>query len=65
MAGNNEYANSTFRLCWISNTSLEVAPITFVANLQTQAITLYARGHGSTASGVLGVDESWTITANA
>lgn len=63
MAENHKYASSTLRLCWISGTSLEVAPITFVGNLQTQAITLYARGHNSTASGILGVDESWTITA--
>ena len=58
------YADTSYRLCWISGTSLEVAPITFVGNLQTQAITLYAKGYKSTASGILGVDESWTITAN-
>lgn len=46
-----------FALGWL-------APITFVGNLQTQAITLYAKGYKSTASGILGVDESWTITAN-
>lgn len=57
------YADSSYRLCWISGTSLEVAPITFVGNLQTQAITLYAKGLHSMASGILGVDESWTITA--
>lgn len=57
------YTDSSYRLCWISGTSLEVAPITFVGNLQTQAITLYAKGYKSTASGILGVDESWTITA--
>lgn len=65
MAGNNKYANSTIRLCWISGTALEAAPISFIGNVQTGAIALYARGHDSTADGVLGVDESWTITANA
>jgi len=65
MATANRYVNGMFRLCWVQNTSLEVAPINFFGNLQTQAITLYARGHDSTASGILGVDESWTITANA
>lgn len=30
----------------------------------TPKITLYAKGYKSTASGILGVDESWTITAN-
>ena len=64
MAENNEYTDSTIRLCWISGTTLEVAPIDFYGNLQTQAITLYAKGSKSTASGILGMDESWTITAN-
>lgn len=50
-------AGAPFALGWL-------APITFVGNLQTQAITLYAKGYKSTASGILGVDESWTITAN-
>ena len=63
MVEDEGYADSSYRLCWISGTSLEVAPITFVGNLQTQAITLYAKGYKSTASGILGVDESWTITA--
>lgn len=65
MANANKYANSTFRLCWINGTTLEAAPISFIGNVQTGAIALYARGHDSTADGVLGVDESWTITANA
>lgn len=63
MAEDERYADSSYRLCWISGTSLEVAPITFFGNLQTQAVTLYAKGYKSTASGILGVDESWTITA--
>lgn len=64
MAEDYRYEDSSYRLCWISGTSLEVAPITFVGNLQTQAITLYAKGLHSMASSILGVDESWTITAN-
>lgn len=64
MVEDDRYADISYRLCWISGTSLEAAPITFVGNLQTQAITLYAKGYKSTASGILGVDESWTITAN-
>lgn len=63
MLANGEYANSTNRLCWISGTTLEVAPISFFSNVQTGAIALYARGRTSTADGILGVDESWTITA--
>lgn len=65
MMVDNRYVDHSVRLCWISGTTLEVAPIDFYGNLQTQAITLYAKGNGSTASGSLGVDESWTITANA
>jgi hypothetical protein len=54
-------------LCWIDTASgyLEKAPLGFSGNLQSQAITLWAKGLHSTASGILGVDESWTITANA
>jgi len=53
-------------LCWIDTASgsLEKAPIGFSGNLQSQTITLWAKGLHSTASGVLGVDDSWTITAN-
>lgn len=54
-------------LCWIDATSgyLEKAPLGFSGNLQSQAITLWAKGLHSTATGVLGVDTSWTIAANA
>ena len=65
MMVDDRYADHTVRLCWISGTTLEVAPIDFYGNLQTQAITLYAKGSGSMVSGILGVDESWTIAANA
>jgi hypothetical protein len=64
MAEASEYINGALRLCWISGTTLEVAPIAFFGNLQTQAVTLYAKGNGSTALGILGFDTSWTITAN-
>ena len=57
------FSNTKIRLCWISGTTLEVAPISFFGNLQTRAITLWAKGLHSMASGILGVDESWTITA--
>lgn len=65
LARNDMYAKQSLRLCWISGTTLEAAPITFYGNLQTQAITLYARGRTSMASGVLGVDDSWAIAASA
>lgn len=63
MAEDYRYANGAYRLCWISGTALEAAPISFFGNVQTGAIALYARGHTSTADGILGVDTSWTITA--
>ena len=54
-------------LCWIDTASgyLEKAPLGFSGNLQSQTILLWAKGLHSTASGILGVDESWTIAANA
>lgn len=55
--------NGLVRLCWIYGTDMEIAPMEVVGNVQTGAITLYAKGLHSTASGVLGVDTSWTITA--
>lgn len=63
MVEDSAYANGAFRLCWMYGTELEVAPMTFIGNLQTQANTIYAKGLHSMASGVLGVDTSWTITA--
>ena len=61
------HMNIRSMLCWIDAASgyLEKAPIGFSGNLQSQAITLWAKGLHSTASGILGVDESWTIAANA
>lgn len=63
MADGGEYIDSTIRLCWIYNGSLEAAPISFLGNVQTGVIALYARGYNSTTLGILGVDTSWTITA--
>lgn len=55
--------NGLVRLCWIYGTDMEIAPMEVVGNVQTGAVTLYAKGLHSTASGVLRVDTSWTITA--
>ncbi len=51
------------RLCWISqpNGVLEVSTISFLGNLQTNAVVCYAKGHFSSASGTIGIDDSWTI----
>ena len=61
MLKNNEFTNSTNRLCWIKGTFIETAAIAFFGDLQSGHITLYANGVDSTASGKLGVDTSWAI----
>ena len=55
------------RLFWLdTNTGyLDSGVMMLSGSIQTQAITVWAKGLHSTATGVLGVDESWTITANA
>lgn len=52
------------RLCWIdmSSMTVEIASIGYSITLQG-SLTFYARGLHSVASGVAGVDNSWTITA--
>lgn len=62
MLENDEYANITNRLCWIKGSYIEVAAITFLGDLQSGQITLYAGGMDSIASGKLGIDTSWTIS---
>lgn len=55
------------RLFWLdTNTGyLDSGVMMLSGSVQTQAITLWAKGLHSTASGILGVDKSWTIAANA
>lgn len=55
------------RLFWLdTNTGyLDSGVMMLSGSVQTQAITVWANGLYSTASGVLGVDDSWTIAANA
>lgn len=55
--------NNRHYLSWMDGARLEVAPLNAKVDTQTEAITLYARGQSSMAYGVMGVDESWTITA--
>lgn len=54
-------------LVWLNGTVVESARLQFYAvmNGSSAVSYVYARGNGSTASGVLGMDESWTIAANA
>lgn len=54
-------------LVWANGSTVEGARLQFyVAMNGTSAIPyVYAKGHSSTASGIIGVDDSWTIAANA
>lgn len=64
LAAASESNDVRTRLCWIDMNSMtvEIAAIGYSVSLQN-ALTLYARGLHSVASGVAGVDDSWTVTA--
>lgn len=61
------FMKDAMMLVWLNGTVVEGARLQFYGVLNgTNVIPhVYAKGNGSMASGVLGVDESWTITANA
>lgn len=48
--------------CWMNGTEMEFARLSVSVNTGTNAITLYLRGRTSIATGVMGVDSSWTVT---
>lgn len=47
---------------WINGTELELAKLSVSVNTSNSAITLYLRGRTSIATGIMGVDSSWTVT---
>lgn len=47
---------------WMNGTELEFARLSVSVNTSNSAITLYLRGRTSIATGVMGVDSSWTVT---
>ena len=51
--------------CWMNGAEMEFARLSISANTGTSAITLYLRGRTSIATGIMGVDSSWTVTALA
>lgn len=51
--------------CWMNGTEMEFARMAVSVNTGTSAITLYLRGRTSIATGVMGVDSSWTVTQYA
>ena len=48
--------------CWMNGTEMEFARMSISVNTGTSAITLYLRGRTSIATGIMGVDSSWTVT---
>ena len=48
--------------CWMNGAELEFARLSVSVNTGTNAITLYLRGRTSIATGIMGVDSSWTVT---
>lgn len=50
---------------WMNGTELELARLDGSMNTSTSAITLYLRGRTSIATGTMGVDSAWTVSALA
>lgn len=48
--------------CWMNGSEMEFARMSVSVNTGTSAITLYLRGRTSIATGIMGVDSSWTVT---
>lgn len=48
--------------CWMNGTEMEFARMSVSVNTGTSTITLYLRGRTSIATGIMGVDNSWTVT---
>jgi len=61
------FMRDAMMLVWLNGTVVEGARLQFYGVLNgTNVIPhVYAKGNGSTASGILGVDTSWTIAASA
>lgn len=47
---------------WMNGTEMEFARLSVSVNTSNSAITMYLRGRTSIATGIMGVDSSWTIT---
>lgn len=50
---------------WMNGTELEFARLSVSMNTSTSALTLYLRGRTSIATGTMGVDSAWTVSALA
>ena len=62
---NSVHMDIRSRLCWIDLTSgyLESAQMVFSGDLEARTMTVWAKGLYSQATGVMGVDTSWTVTS--
>lgn len=49
---------------WLNGTEVEFARLGVGLNGTNNAVTMYLRGRTSTASGVMGIDNAWTVTPN-
>jgi hypothetical protein len=49
---------------WMNGSTLEFSRLNVSADVSTGAVTVYLRGRTSTATGIMGVDTSWTVTPN-
>lgn len=56
--------NPRVMIAWMNGTELELSRIGVSANTSNNEVTLYLRGRTSTATGIFGVDSSWTVTPN-
>lgn len=50
---------------WMNGTELELARLGVSVNVNSNTITLYLRGRQSIATGTMGVDSAWTVSALA
>lgn len=60
-----KFMYDAYMLVWLNDTVIEGARLRFYGVLNGNNVIpyVYAKGNGSIASGILGFDESWTITA--
>ena len=54
--------NPTKWFAWLNGSELEISRLSASINVSNNAVTLYLRGRTSIATGVMGVDSSWTVT---
>lgn len=56
--------NPTKWFAWLNGSELEISRLSASINVSNNAVTLYLRGRTSIATGVMGVDSSWTVHQN-